>query len=146
MRTHYCGLVDEALIDREVILCGWVDTRRDHGGVIFIDLRDHEGIVQVVVEPDNAAAFAAAEAVRYEFCMRIRGTVRARPASQVNDRLGTGRIEVVAMTVEVLNASAPLPFMLGDSAGDESRMRWRYLDLRRPEMQRKMRMRTRLVA
>jgi aspartyl-tRNA synthetase len=146
MRTHYCGLVDEALIDREVILCGWVDTRRDHGGVIFVDLRDHEGIVQVVVEPDNATAFAAAEAVRYEFCMRIRGTVRARPPSQVNDRLGTGKIEVVAATVDVLNASAPLPFMLGDSAGDESRMRWRYLDLRRPEMQRKMRMRTRLVA
>ncbi|HSE13811.1 MAG TPA: aspartate--tRNA ligase [Rudaea sp.] len=146
MRTHYCGLVDEALIDREVTLCGWVDTRRDHGGVIFVDLRDHEGVLQVVVEPDNAVAFAAAEAVRYEYCLRIRGTVRARPPSQVNDRLRTGKVEVVAATVEVLNASAPLPFMLDDTAGDESRMRWRYLDLRRPDMQRKMRMRTRLVA
>ena len=146
MRTHHCGLVDETLIDREITLCGWVDTRRDHGGVIFIDLRDHEGVVQVVIEPDNAPAFATSEQVRYEFCMRISGRVRARPASQVNDRLRTGKIEVLATTVDVLNASAPLPFMLDDSAGDEARMRWRYLDLRRPEMQRKMRMRTRLVA
>jgi aspartyl-tRNA synthetase len=146
MRTHYCGLVDEALVDGEVSLCGWADTRRDHGGVIFIDLRDHEGIVQIVVEPDNASAFAAAAQVRYEFCLRIRGRVRRRPASQVNDRLRSGKIEVLASTVEVLNASAPLPFMLDDSAGDEARMRWRYLDLRRPEMQRRMRLRTRLVA
>jgi aspartyl-tRNA synthetase len=145
MRTHYCGLVDEALVDREVSLCGWADTRRDHGGVIFIDLRDHEGIVQIVVEPDNAAAFAVAEQVRYEFCLRIRGSVRKRPASQANDRLRSGRIEVLAATVEVLNAAAPLPFMLDDSAGDEARMRWRYLDLRRPEMQRRMRLRTKLV-
>jgi aspartyl-tRNA synthetase len=145
MRTHYCGLVDEALVDREVSLCGWADTRRDHGGVIFIDLRDHEGIVQIVVEPDNAAAFAVAEQVRYEFCLRIRGSVRKRPGSQVNDRLRSGKIEVLAATVEVLNAAAPLPFMLDDSAGDEARMRWRYLDLRRPEMQRRMRLRTKLV-
>ena len=92
MRTHYCGLVDEALIDHDVTLCGWADTRRDHGGVIFIDLRDHEGIVQVVIEPDNAKAFAAAENVRYEFCLRISGKVRRRPASQVNDRMPTGKI------------------------------------------------------
>jgi len=146
MRTHYCGLVDEALVDQGVTLCGWADTRRDHGGVIFIDLRDHEGIVQVVIEPDNAPAFAAAEQVRYEFCLRIRGNVRRRPASQINDRLRSGRIEVLAASVDVLNTAAPLPFMLGDSAGDEARMRWRYLDLRRPEMQRKMRLRTKLVA
>jgi aspartyl-tRNA synthetase len=146
MRTHHCGLVDEALIDHDVSLCGWADTRRDHGGVIFIDLRDHEGVVQVVVEPDNAAAFAVAEQVRYEYCLRIRGKVRRRPASQVNERLRTGAIEVVAATLEVLNASAPLPFMLDDSAGDESRLRWRYLDLRRPEMQRRLRLRTRLVS
>ena len=146
MRTHYCGLVDEALTDQDVTLCGWVDTRRDHGGVIFIDLRDHEGIVQVVVEPDNATAFAAAEQLRYEFCVRITGKVRPRPASQANERLRSGKIEVLAATVEVLNAAAALPFMLGDSVGDEARMRWRYLDLRRPEMQRRMRLRTRLVA
>ena len=146
MRTHYCGLVDEALVDHDVTLCGWADTRRDHGGVIFIDLRDHEGIVQIVIEPDNAAAFAVAEGVRYEFCLRIRGKVRARPASQVNERLRSGRIEVLAATVEVLNASAPLPFMLDDAAGDEARLRWRYLDLRRPGMQRRMRLRTKLVS
>src|SRR6476659_4666212 len=146
MRTHHCGLVDETLIDCEVILCGWADTRRDHGGVIFIDLRDHEGIVQVVIEPENAAAFAAAEHVRYEYCLRISGKVRNRPASQINERLRTGKIEVVAGTVEVLNASAPLPFMLDDAVGEDARLRYRYLDMRRPDMQRKLRMRTRLVS
>ena len=146
MRTHYCGLVDETLIGREVTLCGWADTRRDHGGVIFVDLRDHEGIVQVVIEPENAAAFAAAEHVRYEFCLRITGKVRHRPASQINDRLRTGKIEVVAGIVEVLNASAPLPFMLDDAVGEDARLRYRYLDIRRPDMQRKLRMRTKLVS
>jgi aspartyl-tRNA synthetase len=146
MRTRYCGLVDEALVDQQVTLCGWVDTRRDHGGVIFVDLRDHEGVVQVVVEPENAAAFAQAEGVRYEYCLRIVGTVRARPPAQVNDRIGTGKIEVLAGTVEVLNASAPLPFMLDDAAGEDARLRYRYLDIRRPDMQRKLRMRTRLVS
>src|SRR3984957_14198264 len=146
MRTHYCGLVDEALIDHDVVLCGWADTRRDHGGVIFIDLRDHEGIVQVVIEPNNANAFAAAENVRYEFCLRITGKVRPRPASQVNDRMRTGKIEVVAATVEVLNAAAPLPFMLDDAVGEDARLRYRYLDIRRPDMQRKLRMRTKLVS
>jgi aspartyl-tRNA synthetase len=136
MRTHYCGLVDEALIGREVTVCGWADTRRDHGGVIFIDLRDHEGIVQVVIEPENAAAFAAAEHVRYEYCLRVTGNVRNRPASQVNERLRTGKIEVVAATVEVLNAAAPLPFMLDDAVGEDARLRYRYLDIRRPDMQR----------
>ncbi|MEO8803350.1 MAG: aspartate--tRNA ligase [Rudaea sp.] len=146
MRTHHCGLVDEALIDHDVVLCGWVDTRRDHGGVIFVDMRDHEGVVQVVIEPDNAAAFKAAEHVRYEYCLRIRGKVRARPINQINERLRSGKIEVLAESVEVLNAAAPLPFMLDDSVGEEVRMRWRYLDLRRPEMQQRMRLRTRLVS
>ena len=123
MRSNYCGLVDEALIGHDVTLCGWVDTRRDHGGVIFIDLRDHEGIVQVVIEPDNKAAFAAAEHVRYEYCLRITGTVRNRPAAQMNERLRTGKIEVIAATVEVLNAAAPLPFMLDDATGEEPRLR-----------------------
>jgi aspartyl-tRNA synthetase len=145
MRSHLCGLVDEALIGKSVALCGWVDTRRDHGGVIFVDLRDHEGVVQVVVEPDNQAAFASAEHVRYEYCLRIGGKVRARPASQVNDKLRTGRIEVLAESVEVLNASAPLPFMLDETPGEEARLKWRYLDIRRPEMQRALRLRTRLT-
>ncbi|HET9484928.1 MAG TPA: aspartate--tRNA ligase [Xanthomonadales bacterium] len=145
MRTHLCGLVDEALIGQSVTLCGWADTRRDHGGVIFIDLRDHEGVVQVVIEPENAAAFGVAEQVRYEFCLRVTGTVRARPGSQANDRLRTGAVELLAQTVEVLNAAAPLPFMLHDTPGEEARLRWRYLDIRRPAMQRAMRTRIRLV-
>ena len=92
-RSHLCRRVDETLAGNTVVLCGWANTRRDHGGVIFIDLRDHSGVVQVVIEPDNAAAFAAADRVRYEFCLRIEGNVRARPASQVNERLSTGKIE-----------------------------------------------------
>ena len=146
MRTHFCGLVDQALIGQTVTLCGWADTRRDHGGVVFIDLRDHEGIVQVVTEPDDAAAFAEASKVRYEYCLRVTGTVRARPASQINERLRTGAVEVVAKEVQILNASAPLPFMLDDTPGEEARLRWRYLDLRRPAMQRAMRTRIALVS
>jgi len=145
MRSHFCGLVDEALIGQDVSLCGWADTRRDHGGVIFIDLRDHEGIVQVVIEPDAAAAFAEANKVRYEYCLKITGHVRARPAAQVNDKLKTGRIEVLASQVEILNAAAPLPFMLDETPSEEHRLRYRYLDLRRPAMQRTMRLRTRLT-
>ncbi|MBK6726045.1 MAG: aspartate--tRNA ligase [Xanthomonadales bacterium] len=145
MRSHYCGLVDETLTGQTVTLCGWADTRRDHGGVIFIDLRDHEGLVQCVIEPDNAAAFKSAEGVRYEYCLRITGTVRGRPASQINDRLRTGKIEVVCDRVEVLNASAPLPFQLDDTPGEEARLKYRYLDIRRPAMQRAMRLRTRLT-
>ncbi len=146
MRSHHCGLVDEALDGHTVTLCGWADTRRDHGGVIFIDLRDHEGVVQVVIEPDNAPAFAVAETVRYEFCLRVTGKVRGRPANQINDRLRTGRVEVLAATVEVLNAAAPLPFMLDDATSEDMRLRYRYLDIRRPQMQHRLRMRTRLVS
>ncbi|MFZ2237638.1 MAG: aspartate--tRNA ligase [Dokdonella sp.] len=146
MRSHYCGLVDDSLTGQTVNLCGWADTRRDHGGVIFIDLRDHEGLVQVVVEPDNAAAFKLAEQVRYEFCLRITGTVRPRPASQMTDRMKSGAVEVIATGVEILNAAAPLPFMLDDNVNEDMRLRYRYLEMRRPDMQRKLRMRTRLVS
>ena len=146
MRSHYCGLVDDSLTGQTVNLCGWADTRRDHGGVIFIDLRDHEGLVQVVIEPDNAAAFALAEQVRYEFCLRITGTVRPRPAAQVTDRMKSGTVEVIATEVEILNAAAPLPFMLDDNVNEDMRLRYRYLEIRRPDMQRKLRMRTRLVS
>ncbi len=145
MRTHYCGLINEPLIGQSITLCGWADTRRDHGGVIFIDLRDHEGIVQVVIEPDNQTAFGVAEQVRYEYCLRITGKVRPRPQSQINDKLGTGRIEILADVVEVLNASAPLPFMLDEAPGEDVRLRYRYLDIRRPPMQRILRQRTRLT-
>jgi aspartyl-tRNA synthetase len=145
MRTHYCGSVAADQIGQTVTLCGWADTRRDHGNVIFIDLRDHVGIVQVVVEPDQQAAFKAAEQVKYEYCLRITGRVRARDAAAVNDKMPTGGLEVFATDVEVLNASAPLPFMLDETPNEETRLRYRYLDLRRPQMQRTMRMRTRLT-
>jgi len=144
MRTHYCGLVDETLLDKEIVLCGWVDTRRDHGGVIFIDLRDHEGLVQVVVDPDNAAAFKTASEVGYEYCLRIAGNVRRRVS--VNDRVKSGRVEVLADRIDVLNAARDLPFVLHETTNEDLKLKYRYLDLRRPDMQRAMRMRTKLVS
>ena len=142
MRTHFCGLVDEALIGQTVTLCGWADVARNLGGVCFIDLRDHEGIVQVVAEPDQAVFKTAAE-VGYEDCLRITGTVRARHA--VNDRLRSGRIEVVAERIEILNKAQPLPFHAHENPGEDIRLKYRYLDLRRPEMQAMMRTRIKLV-
>jgi len=144
MRTHYCGLVDETLLDQSVTLCGWVDTRRDHGGVIFIDLRDHEGVVQIVVDPDNAAAFSTASDVGYEYCLRVTGRVRRRVS--VNDRVRTGQFEVLADSIDVLNAARDLPFALHEHTNEDLKLKYRYLDLRRPDMQRMMRMRTRLVS
>ncbi len=148
MRTHFCGLIDEALIGQTVSLCGWADVARDLGGLCFIDLRDHEGIVQVVAEPDgavegNAAVIALAAQVGYEDCLRITGTVRRRQA--VNNKIRTGQVEVVATCIEVLNKAEPLPFHAHENPGEEVRLRYRYLDLRSAEMQRKMRTRTRLV-
>ncbi len=145
MRSDLCGQVDEGRLGETVELCGWVDKRRDHGGVIFIDLRDHSGIVQVVVEPDNQEAFIIADKARYEYCLRVRGTVRPRPEGQTNERLRTGRIEVVVDKYEVLNPSKPLPFMLDEDAGEAVRLKYRYLDLRRPRMQRNIRLRSRLT-
>ncbi|MCW8871310.1 aspartate--tRNA ligase [Pseudomonadota bacterium] len=143
MRTHLCGQVTERLADQSVQLCGWVDRRRDLGGLIFIGLRDHTGIVQVVVEPDSPV-FGDAEALRNEFCVRIGGQVRMRPESQWNEAMATGKIEVVADRVELLNASAPMPLMMTDEDGEEVRLKYRYLDLRRPRMQRNMRTRARM--
>ena len=147
MRSHYCGQLQEAQVGQSVTLCGWVDTRREHSRVIFIDLRDHHGVVQCVVEPDNVAATAAAEDVRYEYCLRIQGTIRARTAAQINDKIATGRIEVVVERLEVLNAAPALPFMIDDAEtpSEEARLRYRYLDLRRPGMQKTMRLRSQLV-
>ena len=148
MRTHFCGLVDEALIGQTVTLCGWADVARDLGGLCFIDLRDHEGIVQAVAEPSdavgNAEVIAAASKVGYEDCLRITGTVRARHA--VNDKIRTGKVEVVAEKIEVLNKAEPLPFHAHENAGEDVRLKYRYLDLRSPDMQRKMRTRTKLVS
>jgi aspartyl-tRNA synthetase len=143
MRTHLCGEVTEKLADQSVQLCGWVDRRRDLGGLIFIGLRDHAGVVQVVVEPDSPV-FAAAESLRNEFCVRIGGTVRMRPESQWNEAMATGKIEVVADQVELLNASAPMPLLMTDEDGEEIRLKYRYLDLRRPRMQRNLRTRAKM--
>jgi len=148
MRTHFCGLVDESMVGQTVILCGWADVARDLGGLCFIDLRDHEGIVQVVAEPSDAAGnaevIAAASKVGYEDCLRITGTVRVRHA--VNDKIRTGKVEVVAERIEVLNKAEPLPFHAHENAGEETRLKYRYLDLRTPDMQKKMRTRTKLVS
>ena len=114
MRTHYCGLVTEELLGQTVSLCGWVHRRRDHGGVIFIDLRDREGLVQIVCHPDNAAVFKASESVRNEYCLRITGTVTNRLEGTVNSNLKSGKIEITATNVEVLNASVAVPFQLDD--------------------------------
>ena len=143
MRSHLCGEVNEKLDGKFVTLCGWVDRRRDLGGLIFIGLRDNAGIVQVVVEPDSTA-FADAERLRNEFCVRIKGVVRMRPESQWNESMATGKIELVAEEVELLNASAPIPLLMSDEDGEEVRLRYRYLDLRRPRMQHNMRIRSKL--
>ena len=147
MRTHFCGLIDESLVGQTVTLCGWADVARDLGGLCFIDLRDHEGIVQIVAEPSdaygNAGVIAAAAAVGYEDCLRVTGTVRRRQS--VNPKLRTGQVEVVATTIELLNKAEPLPFHAHENPGEDIRLTYRYLDLRRPEMQQMMRTRIRLV-
>ena len=146
MRSHYCGLVTESLIGEEVSVCGWVHRRRDHGGVIFIDLRDREGLLQIVVDPDTPEAFRAAERVRGEYVLRVAGKVRERPEGTANPELPTGRIEVLSRELEVLNHSAPVPIRLDDeSVGEETRLRFRYVDLRRPEMYERLRMRSRIT-
>jgi aspartyl-tRNA synthetase len=143
MRTHYCGLIDESLIGQTVSLCGWVNTLRLQSHVAFVDLRDHEGLAQVVIERDNAAAFAIANEIGNEYCLRVSGTLRKRIA--VNDKLKTGTVELLADTVEILNAARDLPFALHENPNEDMRMTYRYLDLRRPEMQAMMRKRIRLV-
>jgi aspartyl-tRNA synthetase len=145
MRTHYCGLTSEAQMGQTVSLCGWVHRRRDHGGVIFIDLRDREGLVQVVCDPDRADMFKAAEAVRNEFCLRITGLVRARPAGTENAGLTSGKIEVLCHELEVLNPSVTPPFQLDDdNLSETTRLTHRVLDLRRPQMQHNLRLRYRV--
>jgi aspartyl-tRNA synthetase len=146
MRTHYCGELSAALVDRTVTLCGWAHRRRDHGGVIFIDLRDREGLAQVVCNPDRAEAFAVAERVRNEFVLRVTGKVRRRPEGSVNPELRSGEIEVLAHEVEILNPAAPLPFQLDDdNLNEDTRLRHRVIDLRREPMQRNMRLRYRVA-
>jgi aspartyl-tRNA synthetase len=141
MRTHYCGKVNDSLIGQQVSVAGWVHRRRDHGGVIFVDLRDCEGLVQVVCNPDAPAVFADAEKLRHEFVVRVTGMVRERPAGTVNANLATGRVEIVASAVEILNRSDPLPFQLDEQVSEEVRLRYRYIDLRREVMSQRLRQR-----
>jgi aspartyl-tRNA synthetase len=141
MRTHYCGEIDESLVGRTVSVAGWVDTRRDHGGVIFVDLRDREGRLQVVFDPGEAAVFAEAERLRSEWVIRVGGTIRARPAGMANANIRSGAVELVARELEVLNRSEPLPFQLDEDVREDVRLKYRYLDLRREVMQQRLRLR-----
>ena len=146
MRTTYCGLVTEALLGQTVTLCGWVNRRRDHGGVIFVDLRDREGYVQVVCDPDRPEMFKTAEGLRNEFCIQVKGLVRARPEGTVNENLKSGRIEVLCQELTVLNPSVTPPFQLDDeNLSETTRLQHRVLDLRRPYMQHNLMLRYRVT-
>src|SRR6516165_6289448 len=145
MRSHYCGRVNEQLIDQVVTVAGWVHRRRDHGGVIFVDLRDREGLLQIVFDPSAATVFGEAERLRNEFVVRVTGRVRERPAGTVNPHLPTGKVELLASELELLNRSEPLPFQLDEQVGEEVRLRYRYLDLRREVMSQRLRLRHRLT-
>lgn len=148
MRSHYCGKIASIYLDQEVKLAGWVQRRRDHGGVIFIDLRDREGIVQVVIHPDQKNAFANAETVRNEYVVQVEGKVSKRPQGTINKNVPTGEVEVVASKLTILNCSLPLPFPIDDEfhdVGEEIRLHYRYLDIRRPEMLNRLRSRAEII-
>ena len=146
MRSHFCGQVTEKLIGEPVTVCGWVNRRRDHGGVIFIDLRDREGLLQVVIDPDTPEAFALAEQVRSEYVLRIQGKVRPRPEGTVNPELSTGQVEVLGTELEILNTAETPPFQLDEEdVGEDTRLRYRYIDLRRPVMFERLRTRARIT-
>ena len=146
LRSHYCGQVNETLVGETVSVCGWVHRRRDHGGVIFIDLRDREGLLQCVFDPDAVEAFSAADRLRSEYVVRITGRVRPRPAGTENANLGSGKIELLGKQVELLNKSETPPFHPDDeTVGEETRLKYRYIDLRRPAMQKNLRLRHEVV-
>jgi aspartyl-tRNA synthetase len=145
MRSHYCGEVDTKLIGTTVQVAGWVHRRRDHGGVIFVDLRDREGLLQIVFQPELAQVFAVAERLRNEFVIQVRGSVRARPEGTVNANLASGGVELVAAEVTLLNRADPLPFQLDETVGEEVRLKYRYLDLRREVMTQRLRLRHRIT-
>jgi len=145
MRTHYCGQVGEALVGQVITVAGWAQRRRDHGGVIFVDLRDREGLLQVVFDPEVPEQFALAERVRNEFVLEVTGVVRARPPGTVNANLKSGQVELVCKRLEILNRSEPLPFQLDEHVSEEVRLRYRYLDLRRDDMQSRLRLRHRIT-
>ncbi|WP_314915079.1 aspartate--tRNA ligase, partial [Acinetobacter harbinensis] len=148
MRTHYCGTLTETQIDQTVTLCGWVHRRRDHGGVIFLDMRDRDGLVQVVIDPDTPEAFSTADKVRSEFVLKITGRVRRRYEGTENANMVSGQIEVLAKDIEVLAASETPPFPLNDentNISEEVRLKYRFLDIRRPEMLDRLRFRSKLT-
>lgn len=147
MRSHYCGEITADQLDKEVTIAGWVHRRRDHGGVIFIDLRDREGIVQVVIAPEQKDAFQSAESVRSEFVLQVTGKVRRRPEGTVNKNLRTGEVEIAVSELKILNRSEPLPFPIDDEyheVGEETRLHYRYLDIRRPEMLERLKFRAKV--
>ena len=142
MRTHYCGELNQQHIDQQITVCGWVNRRRDHGGVIFVDLRDKKGLLQVVFDPDDADMFAQAETLRNEFVLRVDGKLRIRPEGTSNPEMATGEVELLAHKLEILNASETPPFQLDeDDVHDDNRLKYRYIDLRKPEMQYRMQLR-----
>ncbi|NOZ37256.1 MAG: aspartate--tRNA ligase, partial [Gammaproteobacteria bacterium] len=146
MRSHYCGGVNESHIDQEVTVCGWVHRRRDHGGVIFIDLRDREGLLQVVYDPDIPDVFSSAESVRNEFVLRVTGKVRRRPKGTENSNMPTGQVEVLGKQLEILNRSETPPFQIDDDdVSEEHRLRYRYIDLRRPQMLQHLQLRSKVA-
>ena len=146
MRTHFCGDLTEEHVGQTLSVCGWVNRRRDHGGVIFVDLRDRKGMLQVVFDPDDAERFARAETLRNEFVLRVEGKLRLRPEGTENPEMATGKVELLAEVLEILNASETPPFQLDDEdVHDDNRLRYRYIDLRRPEMQQRMRLRARVT-
>ena len=146
MRTDYCGKINASYIGQEVTLCGWVNKRRDLGGLIFIDLRDREGLVQVVFDPDLPEVQALANTLRAEFCIKLTGTVRARPEGQVNKQMTTGEVEILGTGLEIFNKSAVLPLDWNQENSEEQRLRYRYLDLRRPVMSNKLQFRAKVTA
>ena len=146
MRSHYCGHVTEPLTGQEITVCGWVHHRRDHGGVIFIDLRDREGVLQIVIDPDTPAAFALAERARSEYVLKATGKVRPRPTGTVNPNLATGGVEVLVHSLEILNTALTPPFQLDEQAvQEETRLRFRYIDLRTERMRNNILLRARVT-
>jgi aspartyl-tRNA synthetase len=146
MRTHFCGKLNKKNLNQEVILCGWVNRRRDHGGVIFLDLRDKKGLAQIVINPETRDTFKLAESVRNEFVLKITGNVISRASEMINKKIPTGEIEVLASEIEILNTSKPIPFQLDSvETSEEVRLKYRYLDLRRDEMQKRLRLRSRVT-
>ena len=146
MRTDYCGNINASFIGQEVTLCGWVNKRRDLGGVIFLDLRDREGIVQVVYDPDLEDVFATANSLRNEFCVQITGLVRSRPEGQINKDMSTGEIEILGKGLTILNRSAALPLDWNQENSEEQRLKYRYLDLRRPVMSDRLKFRAKVTS